>query len=63
MSSLEADVDLFNDLHAQIVQVGKEYCRPRPVCTGCPLNRSCPTGRARPKGGVDSSGRVKSKVF
>lgn len=36
-SSLEDDVELFNEFHALIVRVGKEHCRPSPKCTGCPL--------------------------
>ncbi len=29
---------LYNDYHAQIVQVGKDYCRKTPLCETCPLN-------------------------
>ena len=36
-SSLAADVELFNEYHALFVRVGKEYCRPRAKCQGCPL--------------------------
>ena len=36
-SALPADADLFNDYHAQLVQTGKEYCRPVARCEGCPL--------------------------
>ncbi len=32
---------LFNDFHAQLVRLAKEYCRPRPLCDGCPLARVC----------------------
>ncbi len=34
---LEHDVALFNEFHALIVRVGKEYCKPKPACDGCPL--------------------------
>ncbi len=35
---LPADVELYNDYHAQLVEVGKRYCRPRePRCEACPL--------------------------
>lgn len=27
----------FNELHAQIVEVGKRFCRTEPICEGCPL--------------------------
>jgi endonuclease-3 related protein len=36
-SALPADVELFNEYHALLVQVGKEHCRPRACCHGCPL--------------------------
>jgi len=38
-SSLPADVVLFNEFHALLVQVGKTYCRPRARCRGCPLEQ------------------------
>ncbi len=37
-SALPADVELYNDYHAQLVQTGKEYCRPVARCEGCPLD-------------------------
>jgi len=36
-SCLPEDVDLWNDCHAQLVAVGKQYCRPTARCDGCPL--------------------------
>ena len=36
-SNLPTDVELFNEFHALLVRVGKEYCRPKPRCEGCPL--------------------------
>lgn len=33
------DVQLFNEYHALLVRLGKEFCRPRPKCEGCPLER------------------------
>ena len=38
-SNLPADVPLFNEYHALLVQVGKLHCRPRAKCEGCPLER------------------------
>ena len=35
--SLPRDVDLWNDYHAQLVAVGKTFCRPAARCDGCPL--------------------------
>jgi len=43
--SLPADVPLFNDFHAQLVTLGKRYCRARPVCVECPLREICDHGR------------------
>jgi len=34
---LDRDAALFNEFHALIVRVGKEHCKPNPVCDGCPL--------------------------
>lgn len=34
---LPRNVRLFNDYHAQIVQVGKDFCRKAPRCGECPL--------------------------
>lgn len=36
-SNLADDVKLFNEFHALLVRVGKEYCRPRERCESCPL--------------------------
>ncbi|MBN1555781.1 MAG: endonuclease III domain-containing protein [Phycisphaerae bacterium] len=36
-SHLSRDVPLWNDYHAQIVETGKNYCKPTPRCDGCPL--------------------------
>ena len=36
-SSLDEDVGLYNEYHALLVAVGKDYCRPKPRCAGCPL--------------------------
>ncbi len=35
--NLEEDVQLFNEYHALLVKVGKDRCRPKPICQGCPL--------------------------
>lgn len=38
MSQLKKDAGLYNEFHALLVRVGKEYCRKRrPRCTACPL--------------------------
>jgi endonuclease-3 related protein len=34
---LAKDVRLFNEYHALLVMVGKDYCKPKPICESCPL--------------------------
>lgn len=34
---LQHDAAMFNEFHALIVQLGKEHCKPKPACDGCPL--------------------------
>jgi endonuclease-3 related protein len=36
--NLVNDVALFNEYHALLVRLGKEYCKPKPKCADCPLN-------------------------
>ena len=38
-SSLPVDTQLFNEYHALLVRVGKEFCRPKARCSGCPLEK------------------------
>lgn len=37
MDKLPDDVPLFNEYHALIVEIGKNFCRKDPRCTECPL--------------------------
>jgi endonuclease-3 related protein len=46
-SGLPRDEALFNDFHAQIVELGKRFCRPEPECARCPLRGRCPEGGRR----------------
>lgn len=39
---LPRDAALYNDYHAQIVHLGKDFCRPTPRCLHCPLAHLCP---------------------
>ncbi|MFQ5691925.1 MAG: endonuclease III domain-containing protein [Nitrospinota bacterium] len=39
---LPRDAPLSNEYHALLVELGKTYCRPRPVCPPCPLKGICP---------------------
>lgn len=41
MDNLPADSGLFNEYHALLVRLGKEVCRPRPVCSECCLKDLC----------------------
>ena len=38
-SNLPPDSQLFNEYHALLVKVGKEFCKPKAKCTGCPLEK------------------------
>ena len=44
-SSIEPSIRLYKDMHAQFVQLGKTYCKVKPVCAECPLNGVCAHGR------------------
>jgi endonuclease-3 related protein len=41
MDNLPSDVKLFNEYHALLVCLGKNFCRRRPRCGGCCLNSLC----------------------
>ncbi len=39
MDSLPEDVSLFNEYHALLVRLGKEFCKKsKPLCISCPIN-------------------------
>ncbi len=38
-SNLPQKPQLFNEFHALLVKVGKEFCRPKAKCSGCPLEK------------------------
>lgn len=38
-SNLPQDIQLFNEYHALIVRVGKEFCKPKARCPSCPLEK------------------------
>jgi endonuclease III related protein len=48
MASLPADVKLYNEYHALIVQHCKEFCRKKPLCEECPLRLGCGYFKALP---------------
>jgi endonuclease-3 related protein len=37
MSHLPVEVPLYQEFHALLVRLGKEWCRPKPWCDACPL--------------------------
>jgi endonuclease-3 related protein len=41
MKNLPADAQHFNEYHALIVEQCKQFCRKKPLCTGCPLFERC----------------------
>ncbi len=43
--SLPRNLDLYKEFHALLVELGKRYCRPKPICEECPLNGICPYPR------------------
>ena len=49
-SHLPRDVSVYNEFHALIVKLGKDYCRPRPRCSDCPLLPFLPTSSCKDQG-------------
>jgi endonuclease-3 related protein len=39
--NLPKNVNLFNEFHALIVELGKNYCKTKPICEKCPLKEGC----------------------
>ncbi|MGD0596329.1 MAG: endonuclease III domain-containing protein [Sedimentisphaerales bacterium] len=37
-SNLPSSIQLFNEYHALLVHLGKDFCKPMPKCEECPLN-------------------------
>lgn len=38
MDNVPAEVAYYNEFHALLVSVGKDFCGPKPKCEACPLN-------------------------
>ena len=34
-------IEKYKEMHALIVELGKNYCKKRPLCNECPLNKIC----------------------
>jgi len=47
--NLTRDVDLWKEYHAWFVYVGKDFCRTRPRCEGCPLEPLLKANQAPPR--------------
>ncbi len=45
MENLPPDVRTYNEYHALFVRLGKEACRPKPLCRDCCLKEICNTGK------------------
>ena len=44
--SLPPDVKMYNEYHALLVRLGKDFCRKsKPLCGNCPLRRVCAKGK------------------
>lgn len=41
MENLQHNVQLFNEYHALLVRLAKEFCKKKPECGKCPLRLSC----------------------
>ncbi len=39
--SIGRNLELYKDFHAQFVELGKRYCKTKPLCPDCPLAKSC----------------------
>ena len=37
--------EVYNEFHALIVELGKQFCRTKPLCGNCPLRKDCVTGQ------------------
>ena len=40
-AELQKSVRIYKDMHAQLVELGKNYCKARPECEPCPLKSRC----------------------
>ncbi len=40
-NNLKTNLNLYKDFHAQFVELGKNYCKTKPICSACPLDLIC----------------------
>lgn len=41
MDNLDKDVEMFKEYHALLVELGKNHCKTKPACDGCPVRKIC----------------------
>ncbi len=39
--NMPEDIQIYNEFHALIVKLGKDYCKAKPLCINCPLKKIC----------------------
>ena len=44
-SRMKENLNLYKDMHAQFVELGKQYCKTKPLCAKCPANGICEYGK------------------
>jgi len=45
--NIPRDLEMYKEYHALLVELGKNYCRVKPVCLKCPVNRLCVKEKGR----------------
>lgn len=43
MQNLPKDAQLYNEFHALLVKLGKDFCKTKPQCQNCPITSMCKT--------------------
>ncbi|MBW2997771.1 endonuclease, partial [Candidatus Woesearchaeota archaeon] len=41
VKNLAADIDVYKEYHALIVEHAKRHCKTKPVCVNCPIAKIC----------------------
>ncbi len=41
LTELPKDVELYGEYHALLVELGKNFCHPKPLCHSCPIKKIC----------------------
>ncbi|MDP2907909.1 MAG: hypothetical protein Q8O03_08275 [Nanoarchaeota archaeon] len=45
MKNLPKNVQVYNEYHALLVRLGKEFCKKKPSCKECPILKNCKNGK------------------